>query len=66
MKLEKNKNLYRQLSAHGLLSRYYFKARGKRSTIVTARVTRKAERRLAHASDAYMYVICAFLSSYHF
>ena len=44
-----------------------FKARGKRSTIVTARVTRKAERRLALSFYAKcdVFRILAFLSLYN-
>ena len=40
---QKNKNLPSPLAATLPSSRYYLEARGKRSTIVTARVTRRAE-----------------------
>ena len=43
-KVGKNKFLCGLLSPHSQPSRYYLEARGKRSTIVTARGTRKAEK----------------------
>ena len=41
----KNKFLPALSERRLLLSRYYFKARGKRSTIVPTRVTRKAKKK---------------------
>ena len=43
-KIKKPENLYRSFQRHLRLYRYYLVALGKRSTIVTARATRKAEK----------------------
>ena len=74
-----NKKICALLTTLILLSRYC-EARGKRSTIVTARVTRKAKRRLTltyyvfyrrlyhlRIYDAYMFALdSAFLALNHF
>ena len=55
-KIEKNKFLPRPFQGYLRLSRYYLVARGKRSTIVTASVTRKAE-------NLHFFALCIFMAS---